>query len=171
MFCGEVSLAQPVPQDFVYEITSEMLTWKYSSRSNFPAKKSKAYINWEKNFLVGENIYFSELDINADGKYELIVADSSFPTCGRAFMLLKRKNRDWIELATFQGGFVLTRQDSRRYFNIQVLDKCLGEMYFYELFFREGRYQKLFSTKLARSIYDNRLYDKWRELNWVGIQK
>lgn len=157
--------SQPAPQFFEHEITAKILTWKKVAPKDFPAYQSRAYKRWLRDFAQSGDTHFSEVDLNADGRMELIVADNDFPACGRAFLVMQFQAGNWTNVAEFRGGFVLVRPDVRKYFSLQILDKCLGEMRFYELGYRDGKYHTRFSTTLSHTLYDSQLYEKWKSLN------
>jgi len=157
---------QPVVQPFDYEITTLMLTWKNINQGNLGLTKLPGYKAWSKDFAANDPLVsYAEVDLNADGIKEIIVADSEFPTRGRGFLFLQKRGGKYVPITAFRGGFILTRSDMKKYFNIQIFEKEYGEMYFYELGFKGGKYRLLFETKLARTIYDAEFYDRWKALN------
>jgi hypothetical protein len=163
---GSSSVSQPVVQPFNYEVTTLMLTWKSIHQDNLGIPKLPGYKAWSKDFAVNDPlVQYAEVDLNSDGVKEIIVADSEFPTRGRGFLFLQKQGGKYVPIAAFRGGFILTRSDMKNYFNIQIFEKEYGEMYFYELGFKGGKYRFLFETKLARTIYDAEFYERWKVLN------
>jgi hypothetical protein len=163
--------SQPAVQAFDHEITTLMLEWNSIEDGKFPALKSRALSAWRKDFGALDNLYYANVDLNNDGRLELVVTDLNFPTRGRGFLFLQKQRGDWVNVAAFRGGFILTRDDVKKYFNIQIFEKEYGEMYFYELGFKGGKYRLLFETKLARTIYDAEFYEKWKFLNDFEFKK
>ena len=73
-----------------YEITSMILTWKSIHQGNLEIPKLPAYKAWSKDFAANYPYgRYAEIDLNADGVKELIVAESDFPASGRGFLILE----------------------------------------------------------------------------------
>ena len=74
-----------------YEITSMILTWKSIHQGNLEIPKLPAYKAWSKDFAANYPYgRYAEIDLNADGVKELIVAESDFPASGRGFLILQK---------------------------------------------------------------------------------
>ena len=166
---GCSSVSQPVVQPFDYEVTTLMLTWKSIHQGDLGIPKLPGYKAWSRDFAANDPLVrYAEVDLNSDGVKEIIVADSDFPASGRGFLFLQKQSGRYVPIAAFRGGFILTRSDMKKYFNVQIFEKEYGEMYFYELKFSGSKYRLLFETKLARTIYDADFYERWKALNSLG---
>ena len=158
--------SQPAVQAYDYEITPMMLTWKNLSDGKLGIQKLNAYKSWSKDFAANDPyVRYAEVDLNADGVKEVIVADSDFPTRGRAFLILQKQSGKLVPITFFRGGFILTRNDMKKYFKLHIFEKDYGVMTFYELQYKQAKYRLTFETELPRTIYDEGFYAKWQYLN------
>lgn len=158
--------SQPTVQAYDYEITSMMLTWKNINEGNLGISKLPVYKAWSKDFATNDPyVRYAEVDLNADGVKEIIVADSDFPSRGRGFLIMQKQSGKFVSIAFFRGGFILTRNDMKKYFKIHIFEKEYGVMDFYELQYKQGKYRLTFETELPRTIYDADFYAKWQYLN------
>ena len=163
--CGLV-FSQPAVQAYDYEITPMMLTWKSIHEGNLGIPKLPAYKAWSKDFAANDPyVRYAEVDLNADGVKEVIVADSDFPSRGRGFLILQKQSGKLVPITFFRGGFILTRNDMKKYFKFHIFEKEYGVMTFYELQYKQGKYRLTFETELPRTIYDEGFYAKWQYLN------
>ena len=167
-----LTIAQPAVQEYDYEITSQMLRWKNINKGNLAIRKLPAYKTWSDNFGANDqSARYAEVDLNGDGIKEIIVADSDFPAGGRGFLFLQKQSEKYVAIAYFRGGFVLARDDMKKYFNLHIYEKSGGDMHFIFLKYKQGKYDLFFNTKLPRTIYDEDFHVKWQELNTLSEQK
>lgn len=68
-----------------------LLILKSIHQGNLVIPKLPAYKAWSKDFAANDPYgRYTEIDLNADGVKQLIVAESDFPASGRGFLILQK---------------------------------------------------------------------------------
>jgi hypothetical protein len=159
-------IAQPITQPFDMEVTSSMLEWRVVNEQINSISKSNAYNKWKKEFAE-ESVAYAELDVDGDGRKEIIVAGSSFPLRGRGHIILRKNGKKLMNVAQFRGGFIFHKEDkNKKKYSLHVLEKLDGNMYYQVLNLSNGIYKIKSSTHLPRTIYNAEFYDRWVVLNY-----
>jgi hypothetical protein len=93
------------------EIKASDLEW--NSHTKIPKEISR----YMKKRYLGIN-QFSLIDLNKDGKDEIIIRSTSLGgSGGEGFVFFEKQNNDWKEIINFTGGFILSHLDIPQAFN------------------------------------------------------
>lgn len=157
------------------ELTSiDFLTkWRSVSDNEFPASARPAFLKHAGKDLEDypSGMYqFVSVDLNGDGKNELIVADpASSGSGGQTYFI---SGKAWIVIGGFQGGFVLTIRDDlvkypEDYYRIISYYRS-GDTYQNVYDYKSGRYRLTSQTMMPRAITDTQWWRSfWNQLNAV----
>jgi hypothetical protein len=170
-FCGVLSAftisAQPTVQPFDMEVTAPMLEWKSVEKNSQKIYNSRIYLSWKREFSEERAVY-SELDIDGDGKKEIIIAGDGFPSRGRGYLILKKVKGTFVNINQFRGGFIFYRENkSIKKYDLHIFEKWDGDMYYYVQKISNGQFKLKSTTLLPRTLYDGEFYEKWVELNYI----
>lgn len=168
--CGGV-IAQPVVQPFDMEVTTSMLKWKRGELSDKSVLSSKALNRWMYEYSE-ESFYYAELDVDSDKTNEIIIAGNSFPARGRGYLLLKKRNKTWEDIANWRGGFIFHKQAKNvKNYDVHIFEKDYGEMYYAKAKMKNGKFVNEFVTLLPRTLYESSFYETWQHLNSIEVSK
>jgi hypothetical protein len=154
------------------EITVLDLEWFPASDLPRSAKTGSAIASWSREFAATP-AKFSFLDLNGDGKLEILVADSDFPSSGRAFILLSMmRNGKWMKIAEFRGAPIFSRQnDAGAFSDLLIYSRSAGTMYQVHLKFTGKSYRLKSSNAVPQVIYTENLHCLWQNLNLMMTHK
>lgn len=169
-FCA-YAYAQPSIQPFDMEVTTSMLHWKNGEMLDKTIRNSLAIKKWQQGYAE-EYFYFAEMDINGDKKKEILIAGTAFPTRGRGYLLLKNSGNNWIDIASWRGGFIFHKESKNvKVYDIHIFEKDYGEIYYAKAKLKGIKFVSEFVTLLPRTLYDSSFYGTWQQLNSIEVAK
>lgn len=170
VFCT-YAYAQPAIQPFDMEVTTTMLHWKKGEVLDKNIRSSLAVKKWRHDYAE-EYFYYTEIDINGDRAKEILIAGTTFPARGRGYLLLKRSGNNWIDIASWRGGFIFHKESKNvKAYDIHIFEKDYGEMYYAKAKWKGNKFSNEFVTLLPRTIYDSSFYEFWQSLNSIDDSK
>lgn len=148
--------------------------WVSVAESDFPRAARPAFLKWAGEDLEDypERMYqFIFVDLNGDGRKEMIVADpASSGSGGKAYFILQQVEKSWRVIGAFQGDFILTLRDISvkfPYYRIISYSR-IGDTYQKTYDYREGRYRLTGQTIVPAAIADSKWWRVfWEDLNSV----
>ena len=160
------SLAQQprVPREI--EIASTNLPWSCGEGPNVPKDAMRILrTRFKEDFENRGGQIVALIDLNGDGTKEILLGLGEWYSGGREYVVLQKQGREWRQIGAFQGGFVLSMDDSPNdYYRINAYYRS-GDTYHDIHAFSKGRYGRLSRTLMPRAIS----YAPWWQLFWENL--
>ena len=125
------------------------LDWKFDGVPDpvFNAIPDDEKFKTDEGMLISYYSSFASIDLDGDGKDELIVWSHEFFSGGPAFMIFQKRGSSWRIIGEIQGGFAISKRRANGYSEIETWSRH-PETHHRLWKFSEGKY-KLARTKIG----------------------
>jgi hypothetical protein len=156
------------------EFTLKNLEWGSVTDKSFPASARKIFrklVDLEPENYPESSYWFAFVDLNGDGKKEIILDDPPAGGSGGAIhYILKQRGKEWVAIGSFHGGLVFTQRDDNvkyedNFYRIIVYYRS-GDTYQQVFDYKGGRYRFTSEVMLPRAITQTPSWQKlWEQMN------